>query len=222
MASVKKALSWLWPLQVKKLEGKITSVLEISYEHGKKVLNAGEVNYSFGSLHDVFRIALQKAKIIEHPPTEVLILGFGAGSIASILVDEFGLHPNMTGIEADPVVIQIAKDEFNIARFHQLDLENTLAEKYIAVTDKKFDLIAVDVFVEAKVPEACMSSEFLENLYQHLNKHGRVVFNQMPGSGYSDTDEFSNRFRSNFDEIEIHELNVGGSPNRIFIGYRRK
>lgn len=222
MASLKKSLSWLWPFQLKKLEGKITPILEISFEHGKKVLNAGEVNYSFGSLHDVFRIALQKAKIIEHPPKEVLILGFGAGSIASIIVDEYGQNPKLTGVEADPVIIQIARDEFNLKRFGNLEMENTTAENFISTTQHKFDLIAVDVFVEADVPESCMSEEFLRNLYQHLQKQGRVVFNQMPGNKFSDTDEFSNRFRKCFDEIEIHELHVGGSPNRIFIGYRRK
>ncbi|MCX6312280.1 MAG: methyltransferase domain-containing protein [Bacteroidetes bacterium] len=222
MASVKKIVSWIWPLHVKRLEGKITSVLEVSFEHGKKVLNAGDVNYSFGALHDVFRIALQRAKIIEHPPTDVLILGFGAGSIASIIVDEYGQHAKIYGVEADPVVIQIANDEFNLKRFSNLEMENVKAEDFIANNKRKFDLIAVDVFVEANVPESCKTNAFLVGLYGTLTKNGRVVFNEMPEIKFSDNDEFSNRFRNSFDEIEIHTLHVGGSPNRIFIGYRRK
>lgn len=222
MAALKKVLSWIWPLPVKRVEGKLTAVLEVTFEQGKKVLNAGEVNYSFGALHRVFRIALQKANIIESPPNEVLILGFGAGSIAGILVEEFGQHPRMTGIEADPVVMKLAREEFNVGRFPHLELENTTAEKFIASCQSQFDLIAVDVFVESRVPESCRSHAFLENLYRCLAKDGRVVFNVMPDEDRIAETEFMTRFRNNFDETEIHELHVGGSPNRILIGYRRK
>ena len=222
MAPIKKVLSWIWPFHVKRVEGKLTAVLEVTFEQGKKVLNAGEVNYSFGALHNVFRIALQKAKIIESPPAEVLILGFGAGSIASIIVEEFGQNPRITGVEADPVVLQLAREEFNIARFSELEIENITAEKFISSCPAKFDLIAVDVFVEARVPESCRSHAFLEDIYRCLAKNGRVVFNEMPEENGAGENEFTARFRNNFDETEIHELHVGGSPNRILIGYRRK
>ncbi len=222
MASIKKALSWIWPYPVKQVKGKITPLLEISFEHGKKVLNAGSVNYSFGVLHDVFRIALQKAKIIEFPPADVLILGFGAGSIASIIVEEYNQDPKICGVEADPIVIQIANEEFDLKQFSNLEMENCTAEKFISKNEKKFDLIAVDVFVEGNIPESCKTNEFLAGLYQGIAKNGRVVYNEMPETDFSDKDEFANRFRNNFDEIEIHTLHVGGSPNRIFIGYRRK
>lgn len=220
MADVRKFFSWIWPLPVKRVEGKLTKVLEVNYEQGKKVLHAGEVNYSFGALHHVFRVALQKAKVIESPPEKVLILGFGAGSIASILVEEFGQEPLIIGIEADPVVIHLAKEEFGIERFHRLEIENTTAEKFISSCHSKFDLIAVDVFVEAKVPASCRSHAFLEDLYRCLQKDGRVVYNEMPDE--NPDEEFVQRFRNNFDETEIHELNSGGASNRILIGYRRK
>ncbi len=221
MAPLKKVLSWIWPFAVKRVEGKLTAVLEVTYEQGKKVLNAGEVNYSFGALHAVFRIALQKARIIESPPADVLILGFGAGSIASIIVEEFGQHPRMTGIEADPVVMQLAREEFNIGRFADLEMENTTAEKFMTSCPSQFDLIAVDVFIESRVPESCKTHAFLENLYRCLSKNGRVIFNVMPEANAGEN-EFEARFRNNFDETELHELHVGGSPNRILIGYRRK
>jgi spermidine synthase len=222
MAALKKSLSWIWPYRLKKVEGKITKILEVSFEHGKKVLNAGDVNYSYGSLHEVFRIALQKAKIIEQPPKDVLILGFGAGSIASIIVEEFGQNPSLVGVEADPVVIQLAKEEFDLARFSNLEMENKTAEQFIAGNKNKFDLIAVDVFVESKVPDTIKSEEFLSGLYNSLEFNGRVVFNEMPGFNFSDEDSFATIFRNSFDEIEIHILNIGDPPNRIFIGYRRK
>ncbi|CAN5321960.1 hypothetical protein BH09BAC5_BH09BAC5_25820 [soil metagenome] len=222
MAALKKVFSWIWPLQVKKAEGKLTKVLEVTFEQGKKVLNAGEVNYSFGALHHVFRVALQRAKVFENPPQEVLILGFGAGSIATILIEEFGLNTRITGIEADPVVLQLAREEFDINRFPDLEIENIFAEKFLSTCNAKFDLIAVDLFIESKVPESCKTHGFLEDLYRCLKKNGRVVFNEMPEENLSGEDDFEKRFRNNFDETEIHQLNIGGAPNRILIGYRRK
>lgn len=137
MAVVGKLLSWVFPYRIKRLEGKLTKVLEVTFENGKKVLNAGEVNYSYGALHAIFRIALNKANIITNSPSNVLILGFGAGSIASILVDEFGQDPILIGVEADPVVLQLARQEFNIERFLKLELFNCTAELFMSDTIQK-------------------------------------------------------------------------------------
>ncbi len=220
MAALKRLFSWIWPVRVKRLKGKLSPVLEITFENGKKVLNAGEVNYSFGALHDVFRVALQKAKVVEHPPEQVLILGFGAGSVASILVEEYGFDPQITGVEADPEVIRLAREEFRAEqRFPSLDLENTTAERFVATTDKKFDLIAVDVFVEAEVPESCRTDEFLAGLYKCLLPGGRVVYNEMVFPGM---EEFPERFSKHFDRAQTHDLHFGEITNRILIGYKKK
>jgi len=219
MAALRKLFSWLLPLRVKNVEGQLTSQLEVSYENGKKVLNAGEVNYSFGALHDVFRRALQKAKISEQPPQNVLILGLGAGSIVSILVDEQHLDPRMVGVEADPEVIRLAKEEFNIERYSRLEICNETAEKFISEDQRQYDLIAVDVFVEAVVPETCKSETFLRGLYAHLQKGGRVVFNEMKEN--AEEDAFAKRFRKVFDQTEIHQLMTGDAANRILIGWKR-
>ena len=226
MAVVGKLLSWVFPYRIKRLEGKLTKVLEVTFENGKKVLNAGEVNYSYGALHAIFRIALNKANIITNSPSNVLILGFGAGSIASILVDEFGQDPILIGVEADPVVLQLARQEFNIERFLKLELFNCTAELFMSDTiqkipSNKFDLIAVDVFVEGVVPGSVMNINFLESLYKHLNLNGGVVFNEMPVSNFSDEDDFSKKFKSIFDESEIHLIGISDTPNRIFIGKRK-
>lgn len=220
MAGLKKIVSWIFPVAVKRVEGKVSPLLEISLENGRKVLNTGNVNYSFGALHDVFRIALQKAKIVEHPPQQVLILGFGAGSIATIIVDEYGQHPEMIGVEADPVVIHLAKTEFNSDRFDSLEIENTTAESFITKNKKQFDLIAVDVFVEAVVPESCRSDIFLDGLHKSLNNGGRVVFNVMPEATFANGDDFTERFKCKFQNVETHELHLGDAKNVILIGYK--
>ena len=208
-------------MTVKRVQGRVSPVLEVTYEDGKKVLNAGNVNYSFGALHDVFRIALKKAEIEKLQPKEVLILGFGVGSIASIIVEEMKIPAKMVGVEADEEVIELAEKEFDISRVPFLAIVHDKAEHFISSTERKFDLVAVDVFVEANVPEACKTEKFLSAMYDHLNSGGCVVFNEMPGENLAANDAFVDRFRKAFDTSEIHHVQLGGEVNRILVGRRK-
>ena len=95
------------------------------------------------------------------------------------------------------------------------------AEKFISENNIQFDLIAIDVFVEAKVPETCMTESFLKQVNESLASNGRVVFNVMPAAN-SIHENFENRFKKCFDRAEVHELFFGGSPNKIWIGYKKE
>jgi spermidine synthase len=218
MAALSKWLSWFWPQKIHVLEGEISPVLEVTYENGKKVLNAGRVNYSFGALHEVFRFAFAEARVRELGPKEVLILGFGAGSIASILTDEYKLECRITGVEADSKVIMVAKNEFQLDRYKSLELVHAKAEEFVFETKKKFDLIAVDVFVEETVPASCQTKEFLEQLSSLLTTGGKAVFNIMPKLGMDGKDEFEDRFFYAFSYVQKRELQFGAAPNHIYIG----
>lgn len=221
MADVKKILSWVWPQKIQINEGRLSPILEVTYENGRKVLNTGEVNYSFGALHEVFQIAFQKAKIAELNPQNVLILGFGAGSIASILTDELKLSPKMTGVEADEVVIRIARREFDADLVPQLNIVHARAEDFVESCEDKFDLIAVDVFIENRVPETCMTENFLLRLDALLRSGGKIVFNRMPELPVSGKDIFEDRFRSVFPEMEIISLNLGQTENLVFAATKK-
>lgn len=216
MAGLKKIMSWVWPQKVQIREGKISPVLEVTYENGRKVLNAAHVNYSFGALHEVFQIAFEKAGIAKRNPKQVLILGYGGGSIASILVDELKLSPEMTGVEADEEVIRIARREFDADLVPKLRLVHARAEEFVKTCEAQFDLIAVDVFVEQHVPEACLSLEFLNALNRILLPGGTIVFNRMPELPVSGKDEFQDRFRMVFPEMEILPLRLEQAENSVF------
>lgn len=218
MADLKNMMSWLWPQVLFVSKGKETPVLEVAIENGKKVLNAGTVNYSFGSLHDVFRLALQKAKVETQQPDKILILGFGAGSVATILLEEMKLQPSvLKGVEADEVVIRLGKEEFNTERFQKLELVHDRAERFAAADSGSYDLIAVDLFVEDQVPEACQSEEFLRNLSRLLSPEGLLVFNTMPVENLSGESVFFKRFMSVFQNGRMQEIRTGEAKNFVFI-----
>ena len=216
MADVKKIISWIWPQKVQIRTGEISPVLEIAFENGKKVLNASQVNYSFGALHEVFQIAFQKMKITELNPESVLILGFGAGSIARIITEELKLAPEITAVEADAEVIRIARREFDADLIPNLQIIHSKAEDFLPKCEQKFNLIAVDVFVEQHVPASCMTSDFLNQLNELLLPGGVLVFNRMPEISDSEKDEFRDRFCAVFPMMEELSLRLGDGENKLF------
>ncbi|HEU4716837.1 MAG TPA: hypothetical protein VFU15_03345 [Bacteroidia bacterium] len=218
---MKKWMSWIWPRVIKRTRGKISPVLEVSWENGRKVLNARYVNYSYGSLHDVFRIALRNVVDLSDPPRNVLILGFGVGSIASILTEEMKISCTLTGVEADEEVIRLGKEEFDTGRFSGLRIVHLRAENFVRQCSEEFDLIAIDVFVEDKVPRSLMNEEFLLRVEKLLSAKGRVVMNIMENDS-SGGGGFRRLFQSVFSSPQANDLDMGVSVNRLLTGSKKK
>ncbi|MCU0435802.1 MAG: fused MFS/spermidine synthase [Bacteroidia bacterium] len=179
MDFLKQLGSFVAPVLLRSETGHITSTLEVVYENGRKMLHAQTVNYSFGALHDVFRAALKKAGVPRQNPATVLILGYGAGSIAQILTSEFGLTPQITGVDADETVLKLAREEFNADTVPNQTLVCERAENFLATQTNTYDLICVDLFVEAHVPPQCQTQTFVNLLHQSLSKNGVLLFNFM-------------------------------------------
>lgn len=99
------------------------------------------------------------------PPAEnVLILGLGCGSILKNLKSK-----RVTGVEIDPVMIDIGKKYF--------DYKNTKiiidsGRAALARMTQLFDLIIVDMYKSGKIQELIVPTN-------HLTKDGIIVYNQL-------------------------------------------
>jgi spermidine synthase len=216
MDFLKRLLSFIRPVVVRTEQGRITQQLEVVYENGRKVLHAASVNYSFGALHDVFRAALKRAAVQTLNPQQVLILGFGGGSIARILQHEMQLNAAITGVDADEVVLQIACEEFEAGKIKNLKLITAQAQDFVQQEKAYYGLICMDVFVEAVVPAECRTSDFIKQLHTLLNKEGKLVFNFMsssPGQHLPLRQLLTNKFKT-VDEMVMH---LGDADNVVWI-----
>lgn len=83
---IKKMLSYIYPIS-KKIPSPISGTLEVTWYNGKKVLNAKNANYSYGSLQRILKFGLKKVDLSN--VTDVLLLGMGGGSVIKTLRDEF-------------------------------------------------------------------------------------------------------------------------------------
>jgi predicted O-methyltransferase YrrM len=155
----------------------VSGELEVWYQNGKYVLHSPDANYSFDTLHRVFQKAFKRYEIKKRNPKNVLVLGFGAGSVASILCDELKLSPVITGVELDPEVIALAKKYFDLDRFSKLSIHLGDAAEFVQQETVLYDLVVSDVFVDKHIPENLIQENYIENLIRLTAFGGMGIMN---------------------------------------------
>lgn len=146
---------------------------------GKKVLDGAFVNYSFGGLHEVFAEAFQRLDVGRHETKSVLLIGLGAGSVVHLLRRDFGVRAPITAIEIDPVVVDVAREHFGLGRWSNLEVIVADAAEWVASSSRRFDLVVIDAFYEAKVPAQLRSAAFARHLRERVAPGGWLIFNQV-------------------------------------------
>lgn len=155
--------------------------LEVCWVRGRKILDGATVNYSFGGLHDVFDEAFRRIELGRRPIRSVLLLGLGAGSVVHLLRRTHGVRAPITAIEIDPVVVDLARRHFALDAWPNLEVVVGDAIAWVGATTRRFDLVVVDVFLEARVPDACSSEPFLRALAERVAPGGLVLVNLVAG-----------------------------------------
>ena len=215
--------SYLLPVVIRRRKGEITLYLEVLLVNGKYVLDTSSVNYSYGGLHKVFQKTFIYFNLKKLEFENVLILGFGAGSVASILTEEYGMKCKIIGIEKDSVVIDLAKKYFNIDRFKNLELVHESAYTYVQHIDRKFDFIIMDVFVDETVPKMFHEENFLQHLNRILSNNGVLFYNFMtaPIAKKSEFEELSSRFETIFGNYFHYKVRTAGWTENTLLVYDR-
>ncbi len=175
--------SFLFPIIVECDHSSLHPYLEVAYSSGRLVLNTATTNYSFGSIERLYEKAFQAARILEHPIHNVLILGFGAGTAATLLQQYFvDTKLKITGVEKDERIIYYAKTYFHADVMPGLELVQSDALEYIKYDNKVYDLVIVDVALDIYVPEVFESPEFLKLVHQRIKPGGLMLFAKVTAS----------------------------------------
>jgi predicted O-methyltransferase YrrM len=151
--------------------------LEVAQIKGRKVLDGATVNYSYGGLQAVFAEAFERLSIRDREVHAALVLGLGAGGVVRLLREDHAIKAPITAVEIDPVMVDIAKLHFGLGRFANLDVVVDDAVRWVERATRRFDLVVVDVFIEARIPESLRTSGFLRNLRDRMTPGALLVFN---------------------------------------------
>lgn len=198
-----------------KIKSKYSGILEINYVDGQKVLDSKNTSYSYGNLQKVWELTLDQISL--RGVERVLILGMGGGSSIELLREKFKYKGKIVAVEIDPVIIDIAKTEFNIRPSAMLKIECIDAAEYVNRKTRKFDLILVDVFIDDKIPGKLLSREFWKKLSGKTNPDGRILFN-----AFTDVE----KIKSVIEELEIsghivHSMKKINGANLIINAVRK-
>ncbi len=169
--TIKRLLSYFWPVTIDRCgdDPKVKLVLEF----GKLVVNKGAANYSYGQLQAAFAEFFDRADIQWDDIHDVLILGYGMGSVAD-LVEVKCTDVHFTGVEVQPCLLQWEKEYFND---HTRTLICEDAFKFIEGNTRRYNMIIVDIFEELDVPEPFRQIEFLQHCSDQLHPDGSLIYN---------------------------------------------
>ena len=154
-------------------------MLDLTWEYGRLVVNSENANQSFGSLHRVWRSAFKDAGVKDLQPRNALILGFGAGSAAHILVHELDLLTRITGVDDDEAMLRLASDHFPLKNKELVTLVREDAFTFATRSKDRFDLIVVDLFVDLDLPAGVEDKKFLHTLRMRLTDKGILLMNSI-------------------------------------------
>lgn len=200
---------------------KVGPDIEVCLINGRYQINAGSVNYSFGPLHDAFRryFNLDPPQLTEE--AAILILGFGAGSVATILRTERNLPNPITGVELDEMMVKAGQEHFNIGKLMDVGIVIDDAFDFIINCNRQFNLIVVDLYIDDKVPGKFMTNDFIAEICRCLNPGGKLVFNKLVSDKEtaSELEHLEKVFRSLLKEVKTIKISINKfAPNNMLIG----
>ena len=174
----KKYLSYLYEFHIESAPSEINPHLYVSLSRGRYQLSTANAIYSFADLYDNFTLTFQK---IHLPDTvqNVLILGFGLGSIPYMLEKKFDKNYQYTAVEIDENVLYLANKYTLPELTSAITMMPADAFAFVHYCHDTFDLICMDVFLDDIVPENFESEQYLEQLATLLNPKGILLFNKL-------------------------------------------
>lgn len=181
--TLSRTLSYIFPVTETVLRSEFSGLLEIGWSKGKRVVNNGQANYSFGNLHTIFQEALKVQKDTLQGLNRVLILGFGAGSIYSILRKKMKFSGAITGVDIDPLMLEIFRQLFSDEIDESLQL--FAADAAAWETTEKYDLILIDLFIGLDHAPCLFNDVFIRKIKTSMQPEGKVIMNTIFGDDQS-------------------------------------
>mgnify|MGYP001587281713 CR=1 FL=1 len=161
---------WLTPQLVKTFSSPFNSKIELIKFAGSYRLDMGELTQSGHVIETIWDSAFKKLLPPDFTSKSVLILGLCCGSVAKLIANKWP-QSSITGLEIDPVVVDIARTYFHLDKLKNLEIVNADAIKYVENLDTNahFDLAIVDCYLGYQIPHQFENPSFLQNLKKHTN-----------------------------------------------------
>lgn len=205
MSTFKKYLSYFWDIPIERTGSEQNAVLEVSWSMGRKVLNSKNANYSFGNGYKVFEHSFKDLNIEPSTISDVLALGFGAGSVEHILREYYGWNGKLVGVEYDKEIIALYHRHFKTQ--YPCEIHHADAFEYVKTENNCYNLIVVDLFDDLKTVPFIYSAEFTNALINLLEPGGILIYNTVESeSDKAGRMELLAHLSGHFKEVKVQEF----------------
>lgn len=210
--------SFLFPVHIETVSSSWNPVLEVQLYNGRYILNSENMNYSFGSLQVMFRKIFRRLRLNWSNIDKALILGFGTGSIVSV-IRHYRPDCSVTGVEIDDTVLELWEKYFKTRSFKNVVVHCGSAENFIAEAPHRYNLIVIDAYIDRDVPGELEALVFLTNVKKALEPGGVVIFNKViySKSGRDQLPVLKQLYEKVFGNVNIKTVMITG---KIFISQK--
>lgn len=205
-----KAISYFKDVSLEETYSEFNPHLEVLLVNGRHQLITKDAIYSYDDKYDNFYESFKRINWHQFKPKRVLVLGLGLGSVIYILEKKFKLIFDYTAVEIDSEIVRMAQ-KYTLSRLESyVEVMLIDAQNYLDITTEKYDLILMDIFQSAKIPQRFQSEAFLKTLSNRLNQNGLLLYNRMNASSEDKavngefTQDFKRKF-PNYDYIPIKD-----------------
>lgn len=175
----KKILSYITDIHLESLHSDQNEQLDVFLSNGRYQLCTKNAIYSYADKYDNFRRCFAAINPSKPAIQNVLILGFGLGSIPYMLETIFHKKYAFTGVEVDESVIYLASKYVLDELDSEIQMIQADAYNYVYQCYETFDMICIDIFIDDKIPEIFLTMDFLESVKDLLNPDGLLIFNHL-------------------------------------------
>ena len=198
---IKRLLSFLLPVKIHQKKSVYSKNLEVTLNNGYLVLDSENTNYSYGSLQRVLKKGL---KYIGYDRIRnfqsILVLGVAGGSVIETLKKEIKFEGQITGVEIDPIVVELATKYFGLGKYNNVSIVIDDAFEFVLKSKEKYDLIIIDIFQDTTMPNFLFEDFFINRINFLLKVNGFILFNTMI-LNKNDSErnfDYRNKFDSNY------------------------
>ena len=105
----------------------------------------------------------------------MLLLGLGGGSVVESLRKDFKFQKSITAIDIDLVIIELAKEEFQLKDDKNLDVFYEDALQFIKRNRDSFDLIIIDLFIDTQVSDKFLELPIWKYILERKSANGVIL-----------------------------------------------
>jgi len=196
----KKWLSYFFEMHIESAPSELNPHLYVSLKNGRLQLCTANAIYSYEDLYDNFTKSFDRFNKNFRVGKEVLILGFGLGSVPFIMEKMFEKTFQFTGIELDESVIYLA-NKYALPKIQSsVQLITANAFVYVFQSIQKYDVIIMDVFIDDVIPDDFETTDYLKALKKLLKPEGVLLYNRLALSE-SDLEKTTTFFEEEFKTV---------------------